>query len=131
MASPALHRNVTLTSYSEASPNDSRPEDGLWRASPFCMGLNAWVTRETARLVHSLHFQGHWQQRDQADSARQGRLADRFVLLNIAIRAAVDRCVNLQSYKSVKSCIPGVRLLITSRWTLNTRPMSMLYSGFS
>lgn len=99
MARPALYRNITLTSYNQFPADDSEPEDGLWRASPFCMGLNALVTTETARLVNSLHFQGHWQQHNQENNVRHGRLADSSVLLNIAIRAAVDRCVNLQSFK--------------------------------
>lgn len=99
MARPALYRNITLTSYSEAPTGDPEPDNDLRRASSFCMGLNALVTTETAKLVKSIHFQGHWRQYDQENNARNGRLTDSAVLLNIAIRAAIDRCINLQSFR--------------------------------
>lgn len=99
MARPALYRNIVLTSYGEPPPDHAEPEDRLWRVSPFCMGLNTLVTTETARLVNSLHFQGHWQQDTQGGKSGHGRLPDSAVLLNITIRAAVDRCVNLRSFK--------------------------------
>lgn len=105
MALPALYRNITLTSHSESFADGLPGGDGSWHASPFCTGLNALVTRKTATLVQSLHFQGDWLEQDRESNARFGRLSDSSVLLNIAVRAAVDRCINLQSFKFVKSPI--------------------------
>lgn len=100
MTLPQLYRNITLTSYDETQRlRNTVPNDGLWHASPFAMGLNVLITRKTATLVQSLSLQGDWREHDLEDYKNQ-RLPDGSVMLNIAIRAAVDHCSKLQAFKS-------------------------------
>jgi len=98
MAQPQLYRKITLTSYDTIRYRDNLPE-GFGSASPFTMGLNALVTRNIAGLVQSLSLQGEWRDHDLEEYAQAGRLSDGSMMLNIAVRAAIDRCINLTSFR--------------------------------
>ena len=100
MTTPVLFENITLCSYDTIRYRNDRPE-GLGSSSPFAMGLNALVTRDVASLVRSLTLQGQWKEHDLEEFASLGRAPDDAMMLNIATRAAVDRCTGLESFKSV------------------------------
>lgn len=99
MTLPQLYKNVTLTSYGKIRyRNDDRPE-GCGSASPFSMGLSALVTRNVAGLIHSLTFRGDWKEEGLQEHAMVGRVPDSSMMLNIAVRAAVDRTNGLESFR--------------------------------
>ena len=114
MALPQLYRSLTLTSYDKIRYRDERPE-GAGSASPFTMGLNAVVTRPHATLVRSITLRGDWKERDLEEHAQVGRVPDSSMLLNIAVRAAVDRMTHLESFN----------------WELNTKMLEIVYSGLT
>ncbi|KAJ5397430.1 hypothetical protein N7509_005543 [Penicillium cosmopolitanum] len=97
MALPQLYRSLTLNSYGKIRYRNEQPE-GIGSASPFTMGLNAIITRPYATLVRSV-----------------GRVPDSSMLLNIAVRAAVDRMTNLESF----------------HWELNTKMLDNVYHGLT
>jgi hypothetical protein len=98
MCQTLLYEKITLSSYDIIRYKDERPE-GLGSSSPFAMGLNALVTRNVATLVRSLTLQGQWKEHDLQEFSSAGRVPDDAMMLNIAVRAAVDRCTGLESFK--------------------------------
>jgi hypothetical protein len=112
MALPQLYRNLTLTSYDKIRYRGEQPE-GSGSASPFTMGLNAVITRPYATLVRSITLRGDWKENDIEEHAQVGRVPDSSMLLNIAVRAAVDRMTNLESFS----------------WELNTKMLETVYIG--
>jgi hypothetical protein len=131
MTKPVLFENITLCSYDTIRYRDDRPE-GLGSSSPFAMGLNALVTRDVGSLVRSLTLQGQWREHDLEEFASAGRVPDDAMMLNIAIRAAIDRCNGMESFKSVfENATPSTGLLTSHRWNLNTKLLSNVYSGLA
>ena len=114
MCLPQLYSNMTLYSYDTIryKGDDGRPE-GCGSASPFSMGLNALVTRNVSQLVRRLALQGIWKEHDLKEFSQVGRVPDDAMMLNIAVRAAVDRCTGLESF----------------RWDLNTKLLGNVYAG--
>jgi hypothetical protein len=112
MALPQLYHSLTLTSYDKIRYRDEQPE-GIGSASPFTMGLNAVITRPFATLVRSIILRGEWKEPEMEEYAQVGRVPDSSMLLNIAVRAAVDRMSNLESFS----------------WELNTKMLDIVYSG--
>ncbi|KAF2157265.1 hypothetical protein K461DRAFT_219979 [Myriangium duriaei CBS 260.36] len=108
---PKLYENVTLRSYSEVRRRDGRVE-GLGGGSPFCMALSALATSQCSSVVKKLKVEGAWQ---ESDEYMLGRIPDATVLLNIAVRAAIDKMVNLDSFI----------------WDLDTKPLRQVYQGLS
>lgn len=100
MCLPALYSNVSLHSYDyiRYSKVDSRPE-GSGGASPFAMGLNGLVTRNVASYVKKLEVWGDWKDHDGEDCAKVGRVSDGGMMLNMSIRAAIDKISALESFK--------------------------------
>jgi hypothetical protein len=98
MTLPHLYKDLVLTSYDRIRYRDDRPE-GWGSASPFSMALNAVVTRPHASLVQSLALRGEWREYDLEEHARVGRVPDSSMMLNIAVRAAIDRMSNLESFR--------------------------------
>src|SRR5712664_2881028 len=98
MALPPLYKEVVLSSYDEIRFRNDRPE-GWGSASPFSMGLNALATRPHATLVESLTLRGEWKEHDIEEHARVGRVPDSSMMLNIAVRAMVDRMPGLGSFR--------------------------------
>ncbi|OJZ84598.1 hypothetical protein ASPFODRAFT_82882 [Aspergillus luchuensis CBS 106.47] len=114
MALPQLYKHITLTSYDKIRYRDDEPE-GMGSASPFSMGLNAIITRPYATLVRSLTLRGNWRELELEEHARVGRVPDSSMMLNIAVRAAVDRMTELESFS----------------WELNTKMLETVYLGLA
>ncbi|KAG2417746.1 hypothetical protein HFD88_008965 [Aspergillus terreus] len=114
MALPQLYKSLTLTSYDKIRYRDEQPE-GMGSASPFSMGLNALITRPYGSLVRSLTLRGDWREHDLEEHARVGRVPDSSMMLNIAVRAAVDKMPDLESFS----------------WELNTKMLETVYLGLT
>ncbi|KAJ9221840.1 hypothetical protein DTO027B5_4593 [Paecilomyces variotii] len=114
MALPQLYRNLTLTSYDKIRYRDEQPE-GWGGSSPFSMGLNAVVTRPHAELVRSMTLRGEWRELELQEHARVGRVPDSSMMLNIAVRAAIDRMAELESFS----------------WEMNTKLLETVYQGLA
>ncbi|QVM13148.1 hypothetical protein D8B26_007764 [Coccidioides posadasii str. Silveira] len=114
MTLPQLYKNITLTSYDKIRYRDDLPE-GCGSASPFSMGLNAIVTRNVASLVRSLTMRGEWREDGLDEHARVGRVTDSSMMLNIAVRAAIDKMTGLEKFS----------------WELNTKMLETAYIGLS
>ncbi|KAI2000467.1 hypothetical protein LOZ49_006704 [Ophidiomyces ophidiicola] len=114
MALPQLYKTITLTSYDKIRYRDELPE-GCGSASPFSMGLNAIVTRNVAPLVRSFTMRGDWREDGLDEHARVGRVPDSSMMLNIAVRAAIDRMTGLESFS----------------WELTSKMMETAYIGLS
>ena len=114
MALPELYSHMVLTSYDRIRYRDEQPE-GMGSASPFTMGLNAVITRPFATLVRSLILRGDWREQELEEHARVGRVPDASMLLNIAVRAAVDRMTDLESFS----------------WELSTKMLETVYQGLA
>lgn len=98
MTLPQLYKTITLTSYDKIRYRDELPE-GCGSASPFSMGLNAVVTRNVASLVRSFTMRGEWREDGLEEHARVGRVPDSSMMLNIAVRAAIDRMASLEKFR--------------------------------
>jgi hypothetical protein len=98
MTIPQLYRNPVLTSYDRIRYRDSHPE-GWGCASPFSMGLSALVTRSHASLVESLTLRGEWREPELEECSRVGRVPDSAMMLNLSVRAAIDRTKELRSFR--------------------------------
>ncbi|EGD97461.1 hypothetical protein TESG_04870 [Trichophyton tonsurans CBS 112818] len=98
MALPQLYKNLTLTSYGQIRYNEDDLPEGYGSASPFSMGLNALVTRNVAPLVRSITLRGEWREDGLEEHARVGRVPDSSMMLNICVRAAIDKMVGLESF---------------------------------
>ncbi|KAI9928135.1 hypothetical protein MW887_002168 [Aspergillus wentii] len=114
MALPQLYRNLTLTSYDKIRYRGDEPE-GMGSASPFSLGLSAVITRPYATLVRSLTLRGDWREHELEEHARVGRVPDSSMMLNIAVRAAVDRMTELRTFN----------------WELNTKMLETVYLGLA
>ncbi|KAL4988697.1 hypothetical protein BDW68DRAFT_158468 [Aspergillus falconensis] len=114
MALPQLYRNLILTSYDKIRYIGDQPE-GMGSASPFTMGLNAVITRPYASLVRTLTLRGDWREQELEEHARVGRVPDSSMMLNIAVRAAVDRMRDLEDF----------------RWELSTKILETVYLGLA
>lgn len=114
MALPQLYENFTLTSYDTIRFRDNQPE-GCGSASPFSMGLNAIVTRSLGPLVKTFTLRGTWLEHELDEHSRMGRVPESSMMLNIAVRAAVDKMPNLESFV----------------WQLNTKALETVYQGLS
>jgi hypothetical protein len=98
MALPQLYRNISLTSYDRIRYREDRPE-GWGSASPFSMGLNALVIRPHASLVQSMTLRGEWKELELEEHSKVGRVPDSSMMLNIVVRAVIDRSTNLESFR--------------------------------
>ncbi|KAI1608268.1 hypothetical protein EDD37DRAFT_187978 [Exophiala viscosa] len=114
MTLPHLWKRVALKSHSTVHYRDNMPE-GLGSASPFSMGLNALVTRHVSNLVRSLVLEGDFKVADLEEYARASRISESTMILNIAVRAAIDQCLHLESFK----------------WDLNVRIQPNMYAGLA
>ncbi|PCG96958.1 Hypothetical protein PENO1_065540 [Penicillium occitanis (nom. inval.)] len=102
MAIPHLYRNISLTSYDRIRYRDEEPE-GWGNASPFSMGLNTLVTRAHASLVQSMTLRGEWNEPELEEHSKVGRVPDSSMMLNISVRAALDRTKNIESFRPSKA----------------------------
>ncbi|OGM48805.1 hypothetical protein ABOM_002957 [Aspergillus bombycis] len=114
MTLPQLYKSITLTSYDRIRYRGDQPE-GMGSASPFSMGLNAIITRPYASLVRSLTLRGNWRESELEEHARIGRVTDSSMMLNIVVRAAIDKMNELESFS----------------WDLNTKMLETVYLGLA
>ncbi|KIW03646.1 uncharacterized protein PV09_05394 [Verruconis gallopava] len=110
---PRLYEHVTLRSYPNIRYFDGQPE-GLGAGSPFAMGLDGLVSRPVAGYVRTLTLVGHFKEHRE-DEFEKGRIPDNTMMLNIVIRAAIDKMDKLESF----------------RWELSSNPMKTVYQGLS
>lgn len=137
MTLPRLYEHVTLRSHAEIRYIDGRPE-GFGGGSPFSSGLNTLVSRNFTDYVLLFRVAGEWREHD-VDDYKHGRVPDNSMVLQIAMRAALDKMKNLRSFAYVYGChgrrtcraCPRAlsRLLMNNSWELNTKPMSTVYQG--
>ncbi|KAH7402939.1 hypothetical protein BKA66DRAFT_404599 [Pyrenochaeta sp. MPI-SDFR-AT-0127] len=111
MTLPRLYEQVTLRSHSEIRYIEGRPE-GYGSGSPFAMGLNTLVSRTFSDYVQAFRVIGDWREHD-VDDYKQGRVPDNSMVLQIVIRAALDKMKSLRSFA----------------WELNTPPLYTVYQG--
>lgn len=111
MTLPRLYEKVTLRSYTEIRYVDDRPT-GYGGGSPFAMGLNSLVTRNHGSYVQTFRVIGEWQEHDVDDYAK-GRVPDSSMMLQVALRAAMEKMQNLKTFA----------------WELNTKPLQTVYEG--
>lgn len=114
MTLPQLYKTVVLTSYDKIRYRNDEPE-GYGGVSPFSMGLDTLITRPFASLVQSLTLRGEWREPELKECAKLGKVPDSSMMLNIAVRAAVDRTRDLESFS----------------WELNTKMLQTVYLGLS
>lgn len=111
MTLPQLYQRVSLHSYPEIRYVGGRPE-GFGSGSPFVMALNGLVTKPHANVVLEFRIWGHWNELGIEDFSK-GRVPDNSMMLNILLRAAIDRMTKLQSFG----------------WELDCKPLKTLYQG--
>lgn len=99
MTLPRLYENVTLRSFPDIRYVDGRPE-GYGGGSPFAMGLNGLVARNVASYVKQWKVAGEWPEIG-IDEYNKGRVPDNAMMLNIAVRAAMDKMVKLERFRFV------------------------------
>ena len=99
MTLPRLYEHVTLRSHAEIRYVEGRPE-GYGNGSPFAMGLNTLVSRSFTQYVQSFRLAGSWREHD-LDDYKQGRVPDNSMVLQIVIRAALDKMKHLSSFSYV------------------------------
>ena len=113
MTLPQLYNKVSLHSYKDIRYFNGRPE-GFGSGSPFMMALNGLVTSPYATMVRDFRIWGLWNELGTEDFAK-GRVPENSMMLNILLRAAVDRMSKLQSFS----------------WELDCKPLKTLYQGLS
>jgi hypothetical protein len=128
MTLPRLYEHVTLRSYSEIRYVDGRPE-GYGNGSPFAMGLNTLVSRNFTDYIQSFRVVGDWREHDLEDYTK-GRVPDNTMMLQIALRAALDKMKNLKVFAYVQRprIVPG-DMLMSRSWELSTKPMQTVYQS--
>ncbi|KAF1962072.1 hypothetical protein CC80DRAFT_400723 [Byssothecium circinans] len=111
MTLPRLYESVTLRSYSEIRYIDDRPV-GFGGGSPFAMGLNTLVSRKFSEYIKTFRVVGEWREHD-IDEYTKGRVPDNSMMLQVVMRAALDKMTNLTAFA----------------WELNTKPLQTVYEG--
>jgi hypothetical protein len=124
MALPLLWRNVHLYS-SRTVRNKKRTRNGEYKdapegfggASPFAAGLDALVTNNSAgKLARRLILEGEYEDDAELDRwSRAGRASERAMILNICVRAVLDRCIQLEEF----------------HWRIDTRLLATAYQGLA
>jgi len=113
MALPQLYERVALHSYPDIRYVDGRPE-GFGSGSPFMMALNGLVTKSHAGVVKDFRVWGEW--RDVAvEDFSKGRVPDNSMMLNMMLRACIDKMAKLRSFS----------------WELDCKPLQTLYQGLA
>jgi hypothetical protein len=104
MCLPRLWENVTLRTYSELRYKNGRLE-GYGGGSPFSMAVDALVSRGFATYVKTFKIVGEWREVDVEEFSK-GRVPDNTMMLNIALKAALDKMDKLQSLRCVHVLFP-------------------------
>ena len=124
MTLPQLYNNITLTSHHhyrhhehtrshgptqgrsrkrKLDDRDGGGEPVQCRTGPssFATGLNTLVTRNVSQLVRGMRLDGHWRGEENEDEEYTGGgyVSDETILLDVAVRAAIDRCTNIEAFR--------------------------------
>ena len=99
MTLPRLYQEITLRSYADIQYVHGRPA-GYGSGSPFAMGLNTLVSRNYADYAQTFRVVGEWREHD-VDDYSKGRVPDNSMVLQVAMRAALDKMKNLQTFAYV------------------------------
>ena len=113
MALPQLYERVALHSYPDIRYVDGRPE-GFGSGSPFMMALNGLVTKSYSGVVKDLRIWGQWNEVGVEDFVK-GRVPDNSMMLNMMLRACIDKMAKLHSFS----------------WELDCKPLQTLYQGLA
>ena len=99
MCLPNLYTRVRLKSYDHIrySHETARPE-GCGAGSPFAMGLNALIIRPVAHYVRSFEVAGKYNEIGADEYSKVGRVPDGGMMLNISVRAALERMTALENF---------------------------------
>lgn len=125
MALPLLWRHVHLRSYSGIRSRKRTRDgelketpEGIGGSSPFSAGLNAIVTHGSAgKLVRSLKLQGEYGEghAELERCSRAGRVSENAMMLNICVRAALEKCTELEAF----------------HWEIQARLLPTTYQGLA
>lgn len=113
MTLPQLYQRVSLHSHRDIRYVNGRPE-GFGSGSPLMMALNGLVTKPHASLVQEFRIWGQWKEIGLEDLAK-GRVPDNSMMLNILLRAVVDKMSKLRAFS----------------WELDSKPLKTLYQGLA
>jgi hypothetical protein len=95
------------------------------------MALDGLVSRNIGGYVRSLSLLGLWKECDLGDFEK-GRVPDNTMMLNIVVKAALEKMEKLESFWYLHS-FPCMRcaLLIDDcdSWELNSKPLRTIYQG--
>jgi hypothetical protein len=78
------------------------------------MGLNTLVSRNFGEYIQTFRVMGDWREHD-VDDYKQGRVPDNSMILQVAMRAALDKMKNLKAFA----------------WEMSTPPLSTVYQGIT
>ncbi|KAF2493639.1 hypothetical protein BU16DRAFT_592071 [Lophium mytilinum] len=112
MAVPLLYETLVLSTGEESPHNQKLPTGG--RGSAFATGLNSLVRGNLGPMVHSLTLRGVWKE-DTIQRHSNDFVMDRLTILNIAVRAALDKTTRLQEFS----------------WELDIRMLDTVYLGLA
>lgn len=99
---PRLYEHVSLHSFPEIRYFDGRPE-GLGAGSPFSMALDGIVSRNVGGYVRDFRLLGDFQEKEK-DQYEKGRIPDNTMMLNIVVRAAIEKMDKLQTFRYAWEC---------------------------
>jgi hypothetical protein len=134
---PRLYEHVTLRCYSSLRYVNGKPE-GYGGGSPFSMGLEGLASRSRnlAQYVKTLSLVGSWREVDTNDFTK-GRIPDNTMVMNVAIRAAIENAEKLEQFR----CAPSPPSLfppdessneaLRISWELDCKPMKSIYQGLA
>jgi hypothetical protein len=97
MTLPRLYQDVTLHSHADIRYDSHGRPAGYGGGSPFAMGLNTLVARNFTEYVESFRLVGHWREHDE-DDYKHGRVPDNAMVLQIAMRAVLDKMKKLKAF---------------------------------
>lgn len=103
MATNLLYRRIYLTLETGVDTLETLPSDDVDynHASSFAMGLLALTTKKSTNVVEYLHLDGDWPGQASEDVLGIRKYLDESVMLNIAIRAALQACQNITELRCV------------------------------
>jgi hypothetical protein len=99
MCLPRLYENVDLRAHADIRFIEGRPT-GYGSGSPFAMGINTLVSRTFTDYVRQFRVTGEWREHDM-EQYKEGRVPDNTMVLQIALRAALDKMKNLKTFAYV------------------------------
>lgn len=97
MALPKLYDKISLRSYSQIQYENGRPK-GIGNGSPFAVGLSALVGGSAAQYARRFYVSGDWTSAT-VDDYLQGQVPDADMMLNVSMRAAIDKMARLEDFR--------------------------------